>query len=105
MVIPTASLAYGWGLQYGPTTRAALALPIVTSFCIAAGLLAAFASLNTYCAEAVPKQRREVITGKYLFQYTSSACSTACAVPFMETIGIGSTTTIGKFPVPMNDHH
>ncbi|KAH8629869.1 hypothetical protein IG631_14446 [Alternaria alternata] len=94
LVIPTASLVYGWGLQYGPTSRAALALPIVTSFFTAAGLLAAFASLNTYCAEAFPKKRREVIAGKYLVQYTFSACSSAGVVPLMEAIGIGPTATI-----------
>ncbi|CAN9336261.1 unnamed protein product [Alternaria alternata] len=94
LVIPTASLVYGWGLQYGPTSRAALALPIVTSFFTAAGLLAAFASLNTYCAEAFPKKRREVIAGKYLIQYTFSACSSAGVVPLMEAIGIGPTATI-----------
>ncbi|KAL1794621.1 hypothetical protein ACET3X_006437 [Alternaria dauci] len=94
LVIPTASLTYGWGLQYGPTSRAALALPIVTSFFTAAGLLAAFASLNTYCAEAFPKKRREVIAGKYLIQYTFSACASAGVVPLMEAIGIGPTATI-----------
>jgi hypothetical protein len=53
LIIPAASLVYGWGLQYcdGCTAvRGGLALPIVTAFFAAAGLLAAFASLNTYCA-------------------------------------------------------
>ncbi|KNG49754.1 mfs protein [Stemphylium lycopersici] len=99
LVIPVASLVYGWGLQYGPTSRVALALPIVTSFFTAAGLLAAFASLNTYCAEAFPKKRREVIAGKYLIQYTFSACSSAGVVPLMEAIGIGPTATISTMLV------
>jgi hypothetical protein len=51
-LIPAASLIYGWGLQCDScsTGKGGLALPIVTTFAIAAGLLAAFASLNTYCA-------------------------------------------------------
>jgi hypothetical protein len=101
LVIPIASLVYGWGLQYGPTSRAGLALPIVTTFFASAGLLAAFASLNTYCAEAFPKKRREVIAGKYLVQFTFSAFSSAGVVPLMEAIGIGPTATIGTVLVLM----
>jgi hypothetical protein len=46
--------------------------------------------------EAIPKKRREVIAGKYLVQYTFSACSSASAVPLMEAIGIGPSSTISK---------
>ncbi|KAL5433465.1 hypothetical protein PMIN07_011372 [Paraphaeosphaeria minitans] len=98
LVIPVALLIYGWGLQYCNSCTAVeggLALPIATAFLAAAGLLAAFASLNTYCAEAIPKKRREVIAGKYLIQYTFSACASAGTVPLMEAIGIGPTATIG----------
>lgn len=52
-VVPVASLLFGWGLECVPKdqdTAPWLALPIITSFFVAAGLLAAFASLNTYCA-------------------------------------------------------
>jgi MFS family permease len=52
VVIPFFMLLQAWGLECDDCSTAAggLALPIVTSFCTAAGLLAAFASLNTYCA-------------------------------------------------------
>lgn len=53
LVIPAASLIYGWGLEYCnicTAVRGGLALPIVTTFLAAVGLLAAFASLNTYCS-------------------------------------------------------
>lgn len=52
LLIPVAVLIYGWGLQCGScsTETAGLALPIITTFFAAVGLLAAFASLNTYCA-------------------------------------------------------
>lgn len=46
-VIPAASLIYGWCIE---EHAGGLALPIVFAFWIAAGLLAAFAGLNTYCA-------------------------------------------------------
>ncbi|PSN60172.1 putative MFS transporter [Corynespora cassiicola Philippines] len=96
-VIPVSSLLYGWGLQCNScsTAKEGLALPIVTSFFTAAGLMAAFAGLNTYCAEADPKKRRETIAGKYLVQYLFSACASAGAVPLIEVIGVGPATTIG----------
>lgn len=52
VVIPFFMLLQGWGLECDDcsTAMGGLALPVVTSFCTAAGLLAAFASLNTYCA-------------------------------------------------------
>ncbi|KAJ9644499.1 hypothetical protein H2199_003462 [Coniosporium tulheliwenetii] len=50
LLIPAASLAYGWGLECTSCSVGGLALPIVTGFFVAAGLLAAFASLNTYSA-------------------------------------------------------
>jgi hypothetical protein len=52
VVIPFFMLLQGWGLECDNCSTAVggLTLPIVTSFCTAAGLLAAFASLNTYCA-------------------------------------------------------
>lgn len=50
LVVPDASIAYVWGLGGKDDSIAWLVLPIVSAFVIAAGLLAAFASLNTYCA-------------------------------------------------------
>ncbi|KAJ4337038.1 hypothetical protein N0V95_008454 [Ascochyta clinopodiicola] len=97
VVVPFFMLLQGWGLECDNCSTAVggLALPIVTSFCTAAGLLAAFASLNTYCAEAVPKKRREIIAGKYMVQYTFSAISSAAAVPLIDAVGTGPAGTIG----------
>ena len=50
LVVPAASMAYGWGLEGKDDSIAWLALPVISAFFVAAGLLAAFASLNTYCA-------------------------------------------------------
>lgn len=47
LVIPAASLIFGWGIE---KHVGGLALPIVTAFFSATGILAAFAGLNTYCA-------------------------------------------------------
>lgn len=47
LIIPAASLIQGWCLQFDVGE---LALPIVMAYFVAAGLLLAFASLNTYCA-------------------------------------------------------
>ena len=50
LIIPAASLVYGWGLTGKDTDIALLAIPAISAFFMAAGLLAAFASLNTFCA-------------------------------------------------------
>ena len=50
LIIPAASLVYGWGLEGTSDSFSWLALPVISAFFVAAGLLAAFASLNTYCA-------------------------------------------------------
>lgn len=52
LVIPAASLTFGWGVDQ---KVGGLALPIVTAFFTAAGILAAFAGLNTYCAGKFPQ--------------------------------------------------
>jgi hypothetical protein len=115
LVIPSASLAYGWGLQYIDFSRLSggLAFPIVLAFFTAAGILAAFASLNTYCAgqsitikqpqshsymclEALPKKRREVIAGKYFVQYIFGACACAGTEPLLSKIHVGPASTVGE---------
>ena len=50
LIIPAASLIFGWDLESRQPSLGRLAVPIVTAFFVAAGLLAAFASLNTYAA-------------------------------------------------------
>jgi hypothetical protein len=47
IIIPASQLIYGWCLQYDV---GGLALAIVAAFCTGFGLMAAFSSLNTYCA-------------------------------------------------------
>ena len=91
-LIPVSSLIYGWGLQY---EVGGLGLPLVTAFFSAMGLLVAFASVNTYCAEVLPRQRPEIIAGKYLVQYTFAAVGSAAIVPLIDAIGIGWASTIG----------
>jgi len=98
LVIPTASLVYGWGLQYIHFSKLSggLAFPLVFAFITAAGLLAAFACLNTYCAEALPKKRREVIAGKYVIQYIFGASACSGTGPLINAIGVGPACTIGE---------
>ncbi|KAF2015283.1 MFS general substrate transporter [Aaosphaeria arxii CBS 175.79] len=96
-LIPVATLIYGWGLEkcHACTReRAGLALPIVTVWFAGVGIMQVFSSLNTYCAEAIPKRRREVMVGKYLLQYIAGACATSGAVPLMEAVGVGWSSTI-----------
>jgi hypothetical protein len=54
-------------------------------------------------AEAMPKKRREVIAGKYIIQYTFSAGASAGAVPFMEAVGLGPSTTLSIAPSRSED--
>lgn len=46
-IMPAASLIYGWCLDFNV---GGLAVPIVAAFFTGFGLMAAFSSLNTYCA-------------------------------------------------------
>lgn len=92
-ITPVSSLIYGWGLQY---EVGGLALPITTAFFCALGLLMSFASMNTYCAEVLPKQRTEVIASKYFVQYCFAAAGSASMVPLIDAIGIGLASTIGE---------
>jgi MFS family permease len=98
LIIPAASLVYGWGLQCIDFSKLSggLAFPMVFAFIIAAGQLAAFACLNTYCAEALPKKRREVIAGKYIIQYIFGACACSTTGPLISAIGVGLACTIGE---------
>lgn len=99
LIIPIFQLAYGWGLECVScsTQIPGLAFPVVMGFFTAAGLLAAFASLNTYCAEVLPSQRRRVIMTKYLTQYSFAAGASASAVPMINSIGYGRASTLGMY--------
>ncbi|KAI9168013.1 putative mfs protein [Paramyrothecium foliicola] len=91
-VIPVASLIYGWGLEY---EVGGLALPIISAFFCGVGVMLAFTSLNTYCAEVMPRKRAQVIASKYLFQYSLSAVGSGVMVPLIDAIGIGPAQTLG----------
>lgn len=91
IVIPAASLIYGWCIDQQAGN---IALPIVFAYFIAAGVLAAFAGLNTYCAEVMPKARQEAIASKYLVQYAFSALAAGVTIPLVDAVGIGLQCTI-----------
>ncbi|GME22329.1 putative mfs [Neofusicoccum parvum] len=91
LVVPVSSLAYGWCLERGV---GGLPLPVAMAFCTAAGLLAAFASLNTYCAEVMPRRRAAVIATKYCVQYCFAAAASGASVPMIDAIGVGATSTV-----------
>ncbi len=67
----------------------------MTAFFSAMGLLIAFASVNTYCTEVVPRQRPEVIADIYPVQYTFVAIGSAAIVPLIDVIGTGLASAIG----------
>lgn len=109
VLIPVASLIYGWGLQY---TVGGLALPILSIIGSGFGLMAAFSSMNTYCAgilclqrlactcshclEILPSMRTEVMAGKYMVQYIFAAAGSASILPLINGIGVGWATSIGE---------
>ncbi|KFA76168.1 hypothetical protein S40288_04116 [Stachybotrys chartarum IBT 40288] len=93
---PVSSLIYGWGLQY---EVGGLALPIVTAFFSAVGINMAFASLNTYCAEVLPKQRTEVVASKYVIQYSMSSIGCGVIISMIDAIGVGPAQTLGSLLV------
>lgn len=91
-VVPAASLVYGWCLEFD---KGGLPLAVVMAYFTALGLLAAFASLNTYCAEVLPRQRTSVIASKYCVQYCFAAAASGASVPMIDAIGVGATSTVG----------
>jgi MFS family permease len=92
IVLPGTSLIYGWCLDQ---KVGGLALPTTFAFFIALSVLAAFAGLNTYCAEVMPHKRQEAIATKYLVQYAFSAAASGAAIPLVDAIGVGWQCTIG----------
>lgn len=91
LVLPLGTLLFGWGLQ---DNIGGMALPAVSAFFAGAGLMWSFSGLNTYSAEVHPPCKTEVISSKYIIQYSFSAVTMATRVIMMESIGIGWSFTI-----------
>ncbi|KAL4964654.1 putative MFS transporter [Aspergillus stella-maris] len=91
LVLPGATLIYSWTLDQ---EVGGMAVPIIAGFVGGTGLMGSFNGLNTYAAEASPRHRAEVISGKYIIQYIFSAGASALVVPLIERIGVGWTFTI-----------
>ncbi|KAL4958019.1 major facilitator superfamily domain-containing protein [Aspergillus filifer] len=91
LVLPGATLIYSWTLDQ---EVGGMAVPIIAGFVGGTGLMGSFNGLNTYAAEAVPRNRAEVISGKYIIQYIFSAGASALVVPLIKDIGVGWTFTI-----------
>ncbi|KAK2049729.1 major facilitator superfamily transporter [Colletotrichum somersetense] len=93
IVLPAGTLIFGWSLQ---KEVGGVALPVISSFFQGLGLMWSFSGLNTYsaAAEALPKHRTAVISGKYVIQYTFGAGSIGGVVPMIDAIGAGWSFTI-----------
>ncbi|KAK1145790.1 hypothetical protein N8T08_004031 [Aspergillus melleus] len=94
LVIPAAYLGFGWGMKCDDCSRARLAVPIVTALFVGVGVFDAMTGLNTYCSEALPKARRDVISSKYLVQYTFSAVASGTATSLIDAVRLGPACTI-----------
>jgi MFS family permease len=91
-VLPASSLIYGWCLDQ---RAGGLPLAVVFSFIIAGSVLAAFAGLNTYCAEVMPHARQQAIASKYVVQYAFSAAASGATIPLVNAVGVGWQCTVG----------
>ncbi|KZF23239.1 synaptic vesicle transporter [Xylona heveae TC161] len=89
-MVPAATLVFGWSLQY---VVGGLPVPTIAMFFSGMGLMFAFSSLNTYCAEVMPGKRVQVITGKYFIQYCAAAAGSASILPLINKIGVGPACT------------
>lgn len=98
VLIPAAQLVYGWCLHFGVPAGLPGGMTVAVIFAMvqAFGLLFAMASLNAFCAEAIPRKRGDVIASKYMVQYGTSALGSAVAVPMIDRVGMGPATTISK---------
>ncbi|KAE8346387.1 hypothetical protein BDV24DRAFT_147566 [Aspergillus arachidicola] len=90
-VMPVSMAIYGWTLDL---EVGGMAVPIISVFFAAGGIVIAFNGLNTYTAEALPEHRFAAISGKYIIQYGFGAVSTAAVVPLIDAIGVGLVFTI-----------
>ncbi|RJE23400.1 Mfs transporter [Aspergillus sclerotialis] len=90
-LLPAAALVYGWTLQ---EEVGGMVVPIISAFVGGVALMGSFNGLNTYTAEAIPRKRSEVMSGKYVVQYMFAAGSSAAVVPLINAIGVGWTFTI-----------
>ncbi|KAB8277707.1 major facilitator superfamily domain-containing protein [Aspergillus minisclerotigenes] len=89
-VMPVSMVIYGWTLDL---EVGGMAVPIISVFFAAGGIVVAFNGLNTYTAEALPEHRFAAISGKYIIQYGFGAVSTAAVVPLIDAIGVGLVFT------------
>ncbi|RDW57517.1 synaptic vesicle transporter [Coleophoma cylindrospora] len=92
IVVPVAYMIYGWVLE---KEVGGLAVPVISIAFTGFGIMAAFNSLNTYCAEAIPAHRTEIMSTKYFIQYVFGATANATFLPLEKKIGIGLVSTIG----------
>lgn len=86
LIIPACVLVYGWGLE---KDAGGIPLAVVTLFVQDVAELFCFPSLNTYCLDVMQGRGAEVIAGSYFVRYLFACAATACALPAIETIGVG----------------
>ncbi|KXX76914.1 Dityrosine transporter 1 [Madurella mycetomatis] len=91
LIIPACVLVYGWGLE---KDAGGIPLAVMTLFVQGVAQLFCFPSLNTYCLDVMQGRGAEVIAGNYFVRYLFACAATACALPAIETIGVGWFSTI-----------
>ncbi|KAK5662721.1 hypothetical protein OQA88_6127 [Cercophora sp. LCS_1] len=91
VIIPACVLAYGWGVE---KNAGGIPLAVIMLFVQGVAQLFCFPSLNTYCLDVMQGRGAEVIAGNYFVRYLFACAATACALPVIESIGVGWFSTI-----------
>ncbi|GAB1315056.1 Major facilitator superfamily (MFS) profile domain-containing protein [Madurella fahalii] len=91
LIIPACVLVYGWALE---KDAGGIPLAVATLFVQGVAQLIFFPSLNTYCLDVMQGRGAEVIAGNFFVRYLFACAATACALPAIETIGVGWFSTI-----------
>lgn len=93
VIIPVATLIYGWTVE---EEIGGIAVPALAMFVQGIGQFFALASLNTYLLDAAPGRSAELIALNYMLRYLFAAGATGAALPVIESIGVGWFSTISS---------
>ncbi|ETS76566.1 hypothetical protein PFICI_11953 [Pestalotiopsis fici W106-1] len=91
IITPACILIYGWTVQ---EAVGGISVTVITMFVQGVAQLFILPALNSYCLDVMPERGAETIAVNYITRYIFAAGGTASAIPIIQSIGLGATTTI-----------
>lgn len=96
IVMAGSGLIYGWTVDQGV---GGMPVPLIFLFVQAIGQIIGLTMLNTYCLENTPELSADIIAICWLVRYAGACLATAVALPMLDGIGVGWSSTIGALAV------